>query len=144
MFSVLFLLANVLYFDAGPLHQQHAWSCFWVPHAPNLGSTCLVQFLVQAQLISALLRVMFKGLDFIPHDFDSDSPIWNKLDPQLNPEDFRRASSDSIIQLAIYYGPCHLDFKTTTFDDKNTSFQPTIVVTYISAFLVLNGHFIMF
>jgi hypothetical protein len=42
------------------------------------------------------------------------------------------------------YGPCHLDFKTTTFDDKNTSFQPTIVVTYISAFLVLNGPFIMF
>jgi hypothetical protein len=41
-------------------------------------------------------------------------------------------------------GPCHLDFKTTTFDDKNTSFQPTIVVTYISAFLVLNRHFIMF
>jgi hypothetical protein len=41
-------------------------------------------------------------------------------------------------------GPCHLDFRTTTFDDKNTSFQPTIVVTYISAFLVLNGHFIMF
>jgi hypothetical protein len=43
-----------------------------------------------------------------------------------------------------FIGPCHLDFKTTTFDDKNTSFQPTIVVTYISAFLVLNGQFIMF
>jgi hypothetical protein len=43
-----------------------------------------------------------------------------------------------------HIGPCHLDFKTTTFDDKNTSFQPTIVVTYISAFLVLNGHFIIF
>jgi hypothetical protein len=41
-------------------------------------------------------------------------------------------------------GPGHLDFKTTSFDDKNTSFQPTIVVTYISAFLVLNGQFIMF
>jgi hypothetical protein len=37
------------------------------------------------------------------------------------------------------FGPCHLHFKTT-----KKSFQPTIVVTYISAFLVLNGHFIMF
>jgi hypothetical protein len=49
-----------------------------------------------------------------------------------------------VLKVYTYIGPCHLDFKTTTFDDKNTSFQPTIVVTYISAFLVLNGHFIMF
>jgi hypothetical protein len=48
------------------------------------------------------------------------------------------------LRLKTNIGPCHLDFKTTTFDDKNTSFQPTIVVTYISAILVLNGHFIMF
>jgi hypothetical protein len=28
---------------------------------------------------------------------------------------------------------CHLHLETMTFDDKKTSFQPTIVVTYISA-----------